>query len=144
GQRWNSYSYVLNNPLRYTDPTGFGDDDEAAPDLPLVSLGPAFDANHAVDPTHMVEWHCTADGYSECRGVTVAVPAAGDNLGTAQTGSSSEDASAPAASGGLDPQAVSGTLQAWGGFGVGLGLGLIPGGAVADQASTCNKASHTS
>jgi hypothetical protein len=93
--------------------------------------------NHQLDPTHVMEWHCTADGYSECHGITVPSPAGGGEFATAQAGSPAEEASAPAAPSGLDPidasPAVQGTGQAWGGFFVGLGLGLTPGGAVADQ-----------
>src|SRR5262249_42116729 len=96
-QRWNSYSYGLNNPLRYTDPTGFDGNDAAVPNLPVIEVGPAFDENHQLDATHVTEWHCTADGYSECWGITVPAPTGGGEAGAAQAGSAAEEASAPAA-----------------------------------------------
>jgi RHS repeat-associated protein len=42
GQSWNPYSYVLNNPLAYTDPSGFGDD-------PLAPFSPG--CTHCVGGT---------------------------------------------------------------------------------------------
>jgi RHS repeat-associated protein len=39
GQSWNPYSYVLNNPLKYTDPSGFTE--EAQP-IPVVNLPPVY------------------------------------------------------------------------------------------------------
>jgi RHS repeat-associated protein len=129
-QRWNSYTYGLNNPLRYTDPTGWDEEDEGAP------LEPMLDANGQIDPTQGWAWHCTGDGNS-CTGEIKPITPAGGDLATAQAGSPAEEASAPAAPSALDAidasPAVHGTGQAWGGFFVGLGLGLTPGGAVADQ-----------
>jgi RHS repeat-associated protein len=49
-QRWNSYSYGLNNPLRYTDPSGFDGDDGPVADRPNVSIGPRWDAHGQLDP----------------------------------------------------------------------------------------------
>jgi hypothetical protein len=97
-----------------------------------------MDAHGQIDPTQGMEWHCAGDG--SCTATIKPIPPAGGEVGTAQAGSPSEEASAPAAPSGLDPvqasPAVRGTAQAWGGFFVGLGLGLTPGGAVADQVLT--------
>jgi RHS repeat-associated protein len=100
-QRWNSYSYTLNNPLRYTDPTGW---DEEGPSGPTPGL----------------EWQSPAVGSSACCGSSVQAPPGGGDAGTAQVGSPAEEASSPAAPGVLESiaasPAVSGTAQAWGGF----------------------------
>jgi hypothetical protein len=88
-------------------------------------------------PTPGLEWQSPAVGSSACCGISVQAPPGGGEVGTAQAGSPAEEASAPAAPSALEPlevsPAVSGTAQAWSGFVVGLGLGLTPGGAVADQ-----------
>jgi hypothetical protein len=89
-QRWNSYSYGLNNPLRYTDPTGFDGDDEGAPALPGAPLDPMLDANGQIDPTQGMEWHCAGDG--SCTGEIKPIPPAGGEVGTAQAGNPAEEA----------------------------------------------------
>jgi hypothetical protein len=66
GQGWNRYSYVLNNPLRYVDPSGFEDappdggenssDGEPAPNTPLtggeIVLQQDLILGHAPQPTN--------------------------------------------------------------------------------------------
>lgn len=48
GQNYNRYSYVLNNPLRFTDPTGFS---QAAGDLKGEGGATGADAATAEAPT---------------------------------------------------------------------------------------------
>lgn len=45
-QRWNSYSYVLNNPLKYTDPTGFSEDTS---ELTIIYDGPDAEMQRDMD-----------------------------------------------------------------------------------------------
>jgi hypothetical protein len=63
GQSWNGYSYVLNNPLTYTDPSGFSDEDAGQGLAPgtyvingeIVIVGPPRKTDPPDGPSRTVE-----------------------------------------------------------------------------------------
>ena len=130
GQSLNAYSYVLNNPLTFTDPSGFSGEPEKKPVLPdsvKVTTGP--------DGTIYVELHYPggkkpATDPREDEAPQVGVTAPPTDVDT--TGSSAEP----------DPQAVTTSPEGWrenrfvqlgGGFFSGLLLGVVPFGGVGHQ-----------
>ncbi len=152
GQSYNRYSYVLNNPLRYTDPSGFG---PQAPVLPptqttlgnlAVTLKEWADGKKAPmgPPPPPPQDKQPAGGSSDGTGLTPPTPPGagpppppdnpGDDTGGAGEGGLDE---------GMDPDDETPKepepswkddpwVQGVGGFFVGLGLGATPGGAVVE------------
>ncbi len=129
GQSLNAYSYVLNNPLTFTDPSGFSGDPEKPPILPSaapsVQPGPDGVIDVYVQGTRRIGPPAPQD---EAEQVGVAVPATDVDT----TGGDDDD----------DPQEAPTAPEDWrenpyvqveSGFFGGLMLGLVPFGGEAHQ-----------
>jgi RHS repeat-associated protein len=95
GQNYNRYSYVLNNPLKYTDPTGFCDSSQYAVGNDCLSAEEyqaLIAAGVTITCSDEAHQNCTVTGAPQ--GVTVVVhPPCTDNCGTVGPGPAGNDSS---------------------------------------------------
>ncbi|MFS8067171.1 MAG: RHS repeat domain-containing protein, partial [Byssovorax sp.] len=135
-QSWNPYSYVLNNPLKYVDPSGFEGAAAAEASAPVITSdrdNPSIQEYlNNPEVQAILDSGCIGAECNRRLGNGAAVP-------SAVTAAVNQDADMPA--GDPLPSAgeslrENGVVQVEGGFLSGVALGIVPGAGVAAELAT--------